>query len=102
MMAGTASIVPRRAMSHVVVRRCSVWGWWLVAGEAWQKSGRTGRQDKSRDVRRGRSGRWRFDISNFHLQSAMCGTGPRCAGKLRHLIFLARAHLAAAGRCPVS
>ena len=94
MMARTASAVPSAAMSHVVVGRCGVWGWWSVAGGMWQKSGRTGRQDKSRDVRLGRSGCWRFDFSNFHRQSTMCDTGPRCAGKRRHLVFLGRAHLA--------
>ena len=94
MMARTASVVPSAAMSHVVVGRCGVWGCWLVAGGTWQKLGRTGRQDKSRDVRHGRSGRWRLDFSNFHRQSAMCGAGPRCAAKQKHLVFLARAHLA--------
>ena len=94
MMARTASVVPSAAMSHVVVGRCGVWGCWLVAGGTWQKLGRTGRQDKSRDVRLGWSGRWRFEYNSFDMHLAMCARDSRCAAMRDRPILLERTHLA--------
>jgi hypothetical protein len=57
---------------------------------------RTGRQDKSRDVRLGRSGRWRLDFNSFDMYLAMCARDSRCATTRDRLILLGRAHLAGA------
>ena len=72
---------------------------YVWVGEAtdreWQRQlGREGRQDKSRDVRLGRSGRWRLDFNSFDMHPVMCAGGSRCAAMRDGLILLGRAHLA--------
>ena len=74
---------------------------YVWVGEAtdreWQrKLGREGRQDKSRDVRLGRSGRWRFDFNSFDMYLAMCARDTRCAAMRDRLILLGPAHLVGA------
>ena len=71
-----------------------VWVGAAMDGERWRKLGRAGRQDKSRDVRLDRSGRWRPDFNSFDMHLAMCATGSRCAATRDRLILLGRAHLA--------
>ena len=72
---------------------------YVWVGEAtdreWQrKLGREGRQDKSRDVRLGRSGRSRLDFNSFDMRLEMCASGSRCAATPNCLILLGRTHLA--------
>jgi hypothetical protein len=72
---------------------------WLgaVSDKEWRrKLGRTGRQDKSRDVRLGRSGRWRLYLHSFDMHPAMCARGSRCAATRDRLKLFGRAHLAGA------
>ncbi len=94
MTARMAFVMPLAALSQAVVQRCGIRQGSLVRLELRQKSGRSGRQDKSRDVRLGRSGRWRFDFNNFDMHLAMCAGGSRCAATPDSLILLAQAHLA--------
>jgi hypothetical protein len=94
MIASIAFVVPWAALSQAVVQRCGIRQDSFVGGEIRQKSGRAGRQDKSRDVRLGRSGRWRFDFNTFDMHLAMCAGGSRCAATPDSLILLAQAHLA--------
>ena len=70
-----------------------VWVGATMDGEWWRKLGGAGRQDKSRDVRLGRSGRWRFDFNSFDMYLAMCARGSRCAAMRDRLILLGPAHL---------
>ena len=71
-----------------------IWVGAAMDGEWWRKLGRAGRQDKSRDVRLGRSGRWRLDFNSFDMHLAMCARGSRCAAMRDRLILLGRTHLA--------
>ena len=89
-----AFVVPWAVLSQAIVRRGGVWHKSFATGEAWQKSGRTGRQDKSRDVRLGRSVRWRFDFNSFDMHLAMCAACLRCAATWDRLTLLGRTHLA--------
>ncbi len=60
---------------------------------AW-KSGRQLRQDKSREVRLGRSGRLRLSFSHFDEHWAMCGDRSRCEALPSSPELLTSAHIA--------
>ena len=94
MTARIAFVVLWAALSQAVVQRCGIRQDSLVRGELRQKLGRAGRQDKSRDVRLGRSGRWRFNFNSLDMHLAMCAACLRCATTWDRLTLLGRTHLA--------
>jgi len=62
----------------------------IVAAE----TGRAGRQDKSRDVRRSRSGYRARLVSALHQRLARCFARSRCAPVCKPLAFLSPPHIA--------
>ena len=94
MMPGVPVAAYSDTMAVSGVCQCRIRVGLLVGDRPWQKSGRTRWQDKSRDVRLGRSGRWCFNYNGFAIQSAMCATARRCAFPREHLIFLGLSRLA--------
>lgn len=95
-MAESSFRVPRPMKSHPRMgNTCVCAGVLLWSGIA-AKEARTGRQDKSRDVRRGRSGRQVIDISSLRPSSTMCAAYARGAPSAMSLICLGFARIVVA------
>lgn len=76
-----------------VAPRCRIWSELLVGGRPWQKSGGTRWQDKSRDVRRGRSVPKIINPNSLWPFSTRRAAQPRGALSATSLIFLGSAHI---------
>lgn len=78
-------------VAEFVAPRCRIWSEFLVEGRPWQKSGRTRWQDKSRDVRLGRSDRQAKSFSGLRPFSKRCATHARGASLAMSLTCLGSA-----------
>ena len=88
-------IVCRSAAAGVVVLRCCFWFALLKGWRGRQGSKKTGRQDKSREVRRDRSGARVLVFNSLAGLLVRCATRPRCARSSGALVRLVSLHITA-------
>ena len=82
------------ALAWLLARLRGGWTVSMIEGRCRKELRRVGRQDKSREVRHGRSGRETLQINGLHDLATMCGESPRRAELLNPLIFRPFSHLA--------
>ena len=85
----------RRAMSWSIVLWHRIWVGSVVGKGSGRESERVGWQDKSRDVRLGRSGLKSPILNDLRFRLARCGADARCACATNALISFNPVHLVA-------